>query len=1177
MAYRYEDLGDDDFQRMCGALLVHLDQSVQLPPLGQTDGGFDGYRRTPGETVKILGHQVKWTGHPERVKDPVKWLLAELKGERDKIEKMVQGGTAAYLMITNVKATAKPVVGRMDRADEAIVEFGKELGIRILVWWRGDLDARLDSAPAELKFSYPNMLVGADAMRALLADALDGKRVTEQATLLRLAARTQWDADQVVGFRQGRLEGVPLDDLFIDVTASRTYNLGQDPRERNEPQGALKLLMSARAPQRVMLYGAPGQGKSTLVQKLCQEYRRLLRDPPSAEELGERERLEEGIPRLAFKIVLRDYSLWLSGQDPLAASAGKRPRGSSDSVESFAAYSLHVDSGGLNCSVADLVDICGRFPSLFAFDGLDEVADVNLRARVVEQIAAFDTRTKEWDTSPQVVVTSRPSFDRLPEPNSDTFIRHTLEPLSEDLRIEYLRKWARSQSLAHADRREVERIFRERSGQGHIRELATNPMQLTILLYLIHQRGEAVPQRRTDLYADYLQSFLDREAAKSRSVRLYREPLEEVTAFLGWFLQSRAERDSGNGRARRSDLMQAMKYFLVDNGRDVALVDELFTAVTTRVWALTSRVTDTFEFDVQSIREYFAARYIFDRAPTAQTDGADSFDRFRQAAIRPYWANTARFMAGLFRHGEKSHLADKLIEDIGAGDVRFWPRRLAVTLIQDGIFDAQPAPRRRLIEAAFDQVGVRIAVRDIDSHTASAIPIDRGGSDVVQLLCEAIEGDPADPLNLERARLLSMYRTKRDFVDWWIRLVAKYPNHRASLLHLGLVADIGTELSASEISVFDATSVAEVSILLAMGVNPGSNKDLAGTMLRCVLDGWNASSTAVGRSEAASLAHVVDLPLIVQRADSSADGLWLEWDQYAMSRLRGHRKLAADVLQRARRERVGQRGTTSLFSDLADAVASSFGRCWLANEVAIIGASASGLRMGHAAQRSWAPFGQTSVPSALVRDLRERGKDIEWWLDQKQALSDDIDRATWLVALIACNDRSPLKQLLSEAGEVVSSLPPARISALIQAVERISKNPDISRIPTATVISASSISKEFGMLLIPLRDLDNTPFPVVNEGSAQAWTDALATGVWEHLKTPRALTSDEVAVLASAGPNVLLRGPRAWPMPQELQEAVSPSSPWTLLHWLDQTLEQSAQQVPLLQVADEGRWFIPAP
>jgi len=259
------------------------------------------------------------------------------------------------------------------------------------------------------------------------------------------------------------------------------------------------------------------------------------------------------------------------------------------------------------------------------------------------------------------------------EPSADTFETIALSRLSPTLRTEYLRKWADAHALRGMDRRDLERTFRQRSGEPHIQALAGNPMQLTILLYLIKKRGSSVPTARTELYTSYMETLLDREAAKTPAVEEFRKDLEEVTAYLGWHLQSRAETTGDEGRLAIKALRRAILGYLVGVEKDTTLVEALFIGVTDRVWALSSQVQGTFEFDVQSLREYFTARFLNEFA------GADipHFDKstvLRHLVRRAYWLNTARFFTGFANPNEFAGfvegLADECEELSRAGQTR---------------------------------------------------------------------------------------------------------------------------------------------------------------------------------------------------------------------------------------------------------------------------------------------------------------------------------------------------------------------------------------------------------------------------------------------------------------------------------------------------------------------------
>ena len=219
-------------------------------------------------------------------------------------------------------------------------------------------------------------------------------------------------------------------------------------------------------------------------------------------------------------------------------------------------------------------------------------------------------------------------------------------------------------------------------------------MQLTILLYLLRQHGDATPSQRTELYDAYMNLLLAREANKHpESVRKHRADLMEIVPFLGWYLQSRAEEDGHSGRMAYDEVAAAMKHFQRTYGKHEDVVDELFEAATDRLWAMTSKIEGTFEFEVLSLREYFTARYLYRYAG----EGDHRFDRtvvFRELLRRPYWLNTVRFYGGnaagsdiyALVAGIKHELADNTSKHVL---VAAW------SLVTNGVFNSRPLKRPR--------------------------------------------------------------------------------------------------------------------------------------------------------------------------------------------------------------------------------------------------------------------------------------------------------------------------------------------------------------------------------------------------------------------------------------------------------------------------------------------------
>ena len=67
----------------------------------------------------------------------------------------------------------------------------------------------------------------------------------------------------------------------------------------------------------VVIEGAPGQGKSTIVQYICQVHRERLIGRPDVTPNMARTHRDSPI-RLPFKVECRDLAVWLGGRNPFA-------------------------------------------------------------------------------------------------------------------------------------------------------------------------------------------------------------------------------------------------------------------------------------------------------------------------------------------------------------------------------------------------------------------------------------------------------------------------------------------------------------------------------------------------------------------------------------------------------------------------------------------------------------------------------------------------------------------------------------------------------------------------------------------------------------------------------------------------------------------------------------------
>ncbi len=781
-SYQYERLNDESFQQLSQSLLVKEFPGLQCFPVGQPDGGRDGivrfYEDTPGSTGFIV-FQVKFARRDLNPSEAREWLLRTLRNELPKVRSLIKDGAQKFVLVTNVAGTAHPGVGSMDKLDDLLVE---HIPIPAQAWWRDDLDRRLDDA-WDLKFVYPALFSGTDFLR-LIVEAGPSEVRERRQIAIRAFLSHQFDSDREVKFKQADLEN-DIFDLFTDVPLApgnpARRNHGTDERLeaaflraatsasgevdsaqvlrwlgfawRGESRfdhyryrddtwlGAASLLLDGdfqRIEPLVILEGAPGQGKSTIVQYICQVHRMrvLARQGRSTVDPTH---LAASL-RLPFKVELRDFATWLAGGNPFGTIAeGDSQNSFPKSLEGFLSALVHYGSGGTAFEVSDLQAILGSSPVLIVLDGLDEVAEIKQRQRVVEEITSAVTRLNSLAESIQVVVTSRPTpFINLTVLPSDTFATYSLGALTRPLISEYADRWLKSRSINEADAKDVREILSTKLNEPHLRDLARNPMQLAILLSLIHRRGISIPDKRTALYDNYVEIFFDRESEKAPVVKENRDLLIRIHRYLAWILQAGAEVDSRSASGMRrsrtphsgsiaeEELKELLKEFLERDGSESALVDKLFSGVVERVVAIVSRVQGTYEFDVQTLREYFAARHLYETAPYSPAGdehlGTRS-DRWRALSRNFYWLNVARFYAGCYSEGELASLVDGL-RDLSNDEVfrsTSHPQVLTAALLGDWVFSQRPRAIEGAVELLLEPrglgmllAGARPALRQMD-------------------------------------------------------------------------------------------------------------------------------------------------------------------------------------------------------------------------------------------------------------------------------------------------------------------------------------------------------------------------------------------------------------------------------------------------------------------------------
>ena len=1087
--YWYENLGEDDFQKLCHVLIVGKYDKVTCYPVSQKDGGRDITRKADsGEVV----YQVKWS--KDSVKNPLTWLRNAVVGESEKIKARVKDGATRYVLMTSVPGTGAAATGpnnygagTINKLDTTLAEYATDYGLDSMeCWWRDDIDALVSVLPSSALFRFQKMLAGPEAMRFLLKAEQAESADARLAQLIRKAVQAQWWQDTKVKFKQAELDNDDLEDLFVDVktVANPTGNadLAASSQGIRKPVGAAYYLVSSQRPF-TLVRGEPGQGKSTLGQYLSQVYRsEFVPDEPGFKI--KRPELKPEHSRVPLRIDLRDYGTWLDGSNPFAESTTKSPAKprASGAVERFLAVFLMAltESDGIDLAlVSDLLD---RFPVLIVFDGLDEVAQRETRQRVVTEIEKFISRWRGGSTvPPKIVVTTRPNVSGLPEPSAQWFEPITLLKLDHELRLAYLRKWCVARGIVKRARRELIHSFDVRTAEPHIAQLAENPMQLTILLYLLHLQGHSVPDKRTPLYDDYMKTFLNREAEKSTSVRDNRENLEEVTAYLGWHLQGLAEQQGSNGRLSTIDLKTEIYRYLTAVQKDSGLVNALFTDVTDRVWALSSKAQGTFEFDVQPVREFFAAKYL------SQYASADKSEILKELIRRPFWFNTSRFFGGFAHANEIGGLVDGLTEAFAEARHPLSERVATWTLLADGVFSAKPTAQRRAVDLLCDDLSVRLLrLTNTSSEPLPALPADRGSTMLCERLLAAASDQPADVVSQERVGLANDLDVEVNLVhQWWIEHARPKFGGKDELawLRLGLPLAAGYLLKPHDLEALALADTPTISAAVAAGVAPPERSSMQEKLLTAVLSGHCSDVAApqtglvhdivnaLAPREFIHLAKPEDQAIFELRTAHCDLVMPAHARQKAFRRLKkihpafAKIQLAMNMVRRST-------NTVAPWSDAAEHLRVVYGPSWLSTDIAVIGAAIKpNIRRDLGPMNpNRSTFGPDIDYGRLVNDIRENRNQLQWWLDQREALTPS-DRAVWAYSLVAVADHTVVESCLTALKNDIDALEPSDLVSLMASSSRLGLSHISRRLPSELAATAVGLSVPVGLLITHHTDI----------------------------------------------------------------------------------------------------------
>lgn len=917
----------------------------------------------------------------------------------------------------------------------------------------------------------------------------DAERRRRIGNTMTTAMSVQFDRDNTIRFRQIDLTGVSVDSLFVDVPVTaepgtaaeellQAINPQQPANEADEVQplaGAAQVLLHPDWSGSAVIVGGPGQGKTTLLQYLCQHHRaRLLgRDAYSPIAAG----LEPvtTVARTAIRIELTAYAEWRREKLAEVTAAEALPndttarRGRTTATGPAGAvaaagivpYLAHVvaETTREPFTSEDFAVIASSRPMLIALDGLDEVADPDERVDITAEINLTESllRTKAQDI--HLLVATRPGVVSDPIWRNAQFAALYLAPLTNPLRMKYLDRWTTQSKLTPNEIRELRKTFTENITVPHVAELAGNPMQLAILLRLM-QRRTVLPEKRTVLYERYIDVFMDRES-KSALVAEHKDIIVKFHKLLAWHIHTHVELGRSKGSIGLDELRALLVTYLAPRGHDAKIVDDLFESVTGRVLCLVERELGSheFQFEVQPLREYFAAEHAYDTLPNLVTRRNTRPACLGVLLRRPYWSNVMRFFAGRFTSGEVPSIIFELrdIQDDRHTGCHPLSRVAAKFLLDDhvmaGELEQTVAEMVRLVLRGPGQVFAHDGL--IQQPDTPLRFVELGGQRVatsVLIECLAAEQAPSE----SAVNLLRQWGTIRAAGKAWLERIDSVPSTRwlEVAVRLQALSDLTEQQRERIVAILEAvpTDQAVIDALVESRTNIVSD-----TLVNRCLDEmrWGYATTAA-RSDAdchyGRLMHVSDAQRFYdhRRTTETVDQTTPEADTAAPPRPRARRvPLQSDsqawtrhveTLTSALAGRAGWH-TSSSWHSLLDSVESCWsGDSWPLREALLaLPEFAVPVGVDNASLMDDSPW---RTIAAWIRQAKDNRRDVDWWqgTTQQHHGMQPLAALSFLVAALTIASSNVVAQLGDALNHLVDEMDRRQWSTATQAVQRYVQN-----------------------------------------------------------------------------------------------------------------------------------------
>ncbi len=440
-------------------------------------------------------------------------------------------------------------------------------------------------------------------------------------------------------------------DLPLDAQFARDFENADNPRALDVVAPARR---STKRPSRLLVFGGPGEGKSSLTAIAAMLLRRpWLTDTTAldSDTAARLDRVHRSLDAIRPASVEHDPVVPLRVDLPSFVAARESDEDKPFSMWDWLAHEQHqctdanTDGDGLERALR------GLGPLYWILDGLDEIAPGTTRDTLIETIRAL-ARSDD-----HIVITTRPQGF---EERLDGFDCFVIAPLHwADARQVALRLTTAWSTSGLRELPEFERVDAALARED-VRSVATTALHVTLVTVVALSRE--LPTNRAALFELFFKTLFDRELEKKVERDIHEDDYELLLALhsrVGLALHALSQRSKGVVWLSEGDCVTHLSELLAELGQ----LDEyarrrastLLRFTRDRLVLLRRLRSDGFAFGIRSFQEYFAARAL------TEGDFDAVADRLAATALDPYWSNVVELAACELLRVKMQHERDRAL------------------------------------------------------------------------------------------------------------------------------------------------------------------------------------------------------------------------------------------------------------------------------------------------------------------------------------------------------------------------------------------------------------------------------------------------------------------------------------------------------------------------------------